>query len=194
MKLSPITLIANHAIYGVLSTAVVYVKRSSSCSKVCTVLASGSQVNLVTTAAAREVKAQVTLLTESISGLVNSATYILGRCQLLVQGGINNFNVQLTSSVLDHIIKIPKAQIPKRLQLVDPECCTLRQVDMLIGNGIFWTLITDRNHDLTLKGIRLQNTVFGHIFLDPLDSAAFCSINKPRCNMIKCYDLVVLQL
>lgn len=61
--------------------------------KVRTVLESGSQVNLITMAATRELNVQVPPRNESISGLGNSAANILGRCQLLIKSVVNNFNV-----------------------------------------------------------------------------------------------------
>ncbi|XP_076376168.1 uncharacterized protein LOC143258753 [Megalopta genalis] len=163
--------VANTIGHAVLSTAIVYVKDKGGQSHKCRVLLdSGSQANFITTAFCQRLGIKPTAISSTVTGLGRAVNSIEGRATLTIHSRYNKsqHTVQclsietITSDMPNFQIHREKIEIPSHIELADPEFHLQRPIDMLIGAGLFWTLLCVGQHKST-PNLLLQKTQLGWV-------------------------------
>ncbi|XP_076383559.1 uncharacterized protein LOC143260822 [Megalopta genalis] len=163
--------VANTIGHAVLSTAIVYVKNKGGQSHKCRVLLdSGSQANFITTEFYQRLGIKPTAISSTVTGLGRAVNSIEGRATLTIHSRYNKsqHTVQclsietITSDMPNFQIHREKIEIPSHIELADPEFHLQRPIDMLIGAGLFWTLLCVGQHKST-SNLLLQKTQLGWV-------------------------------
>ncbi|XP_076384559.1 uncharacterized protein LOC143263580, partial [Megalopta genalis] len=163
--------VANTIGHAVLSTAIVYVKDKGGQSHKCRVLLdSGSQANFITTAFCQRLGIKPTAISSTVTGLGRAVNSIEGRATLTIHSRYNKsqHTVQclsietITSDMPNFQIHREKIEIPSHIELADPEFHLQRPIDMIIGAGLFWTLLCVGQHKST-SNLLLQKTQLGWV-------------------------------
>ncbi|XP_076384469.1 uncharacterized protein LOC143263256, partial [Megalopta genalis] len=163
--------VANTIGHAVLSTAIVYVKDKEGQSHKCRVLLdSGSQANFITTEFYQRLGIKPTAISSTVTGLGRAVNSIEGRATLTIHSRYNKsqHTVQclsietITSDMPNFQIHREKIEIPSHIELADPEFHLQRPIDMLIGAGLFWTLLCVGQHKST-SNLLLQKTQLGWV-------------------------------
>lgn len=156
----------------ILSTAQVYVKGVDGVlHKGKALLDPGSQSNMITEAFANKLKIPLKKIKIPISG-VNQARFIINKAlKIQIISTTLNYKMDLECLVLPVITEnIPqvklnrtKLAIPEHLDLADPDFGTPGSVDLLIGAGPFWALLSHGEVLSRKNSPTLQKTSLGWI-------------------------------
>ncbi|XP_076660689.1 uncharacterized protein LOC143364062 [Halictus rubicundus] len=138
--------VANTIGHTVLSTAIVQVKDKKGQAHECRVLLdSGSQANFITTGFCQRLGIKSIAIDSTVTGL--------GRAANSIKGKATKPNFQMHRE---------KLEIPNHIELADPEFHVQRPIDMLIGAGLFWTLLCVGQHR-SQSNLLLQKTQLGYV-------------------------------
>lgn len=174
-----------------LSTALVQVFDSTGKAFRCrALLDSGSQVNfmsqeLQTRLGLKEKKGQT-----HIVGIGQSASRSLGHVHTRLGSCINTFSRELkflvmgsiTSRLPERDVDLRHVEVPSNIVLADPDFNKAGKIDLLLGAGIFWDLLSVGQIRMSRAQPVFQKTILGWIIsgqieLPPKDQ------NTVRCNM-----------
>lgn len=159
--------------YVLLQTAMVNILDSNGVPRMCRALLDGaSQSNLITQRCAEFLGLQKHESPLAISGVGESVSYLRECCEVKVQSCVNAFELSLSCVVIPSIcakqpsgeINISSWNIPKNLILADPTFCNPGDIDILIGAGVYLSLLCIGQVQLGSKMPTLQKTRFGWVF------------------------------
>ncbi|KAJ8977558.1 hypothetical protein NQ317_019133 [Molorchus minor] len=134
-----------------LSTALINLEDKFGKSQTCRVLLdSGSQSNFIRANLCNELQLNKESISIPVTGISQIATNISHKTNAIIQSRFNGFKIELPFLVLDEITeKLPiskinpeRLQIPNNIILADPTFHTPGQIDLLIGAGTFFELLT----------------------------------------------------
>ncbi|XP_076384534.1 uncharacterized protein LOC143263460, partial [Megalopta genalis] len=114
---------------------------------------SGSQANFITTEFCKRLGIKPTAISSTVTGLGRAVNSIEGRATLTIHSRYNKSQ---------HTIHREKIEIPSHIELADPEFHLQRPIDILIGAGLFWTLLCVGQHKST-SNLLLQKTQLGWV-------------------------------
>ncbi|XP_017797129.1 PREDICTED: uncharacterized protein LOC108578330, partial [Habropoda laboriosa] len=179
----------------VLSTAVVHIEDKQGQRIPCrALLDSGSQSNFITYKLCKKLGIRYEPTDVQVSGLAGKANTIKERVNVRITSTVNSFSANISclaiknitqdmpNVVLDRLVKCRPSHIP----LADPQFDNGRQIDMLIGAGLFWHLLCVGQHkagsDLIWQKTQLDWVLGGKISW-PL------SERIQRCHLVTNRDL-----
>lgn len=129
-----------------------------------------------------------------VSGLSEVRSNVNKRVFVNVESRVNKFSAKLSCLVISKItgnipnvkLDVKSLNVPRHLELADPEFCIPSKVDMLIGADLFWQLICVGQIQLS-QGAILQKTRFGWIVAGPVQASVVRS-NNIQCNTSQSID------
>ncbi|KYQ47057.1 hypothetical protein ALC60_13932 [Trachymyrmex zeteki] len=132
-----------------LSTAQVYVYDINGQQRRCRVLLDpGSQSNLITAGLVQQLKLPTTKENVPISSINQVKTRVHLSTQIRLQSMYNDFSVMMSCLILPRITeRLPQVRIQAKLnisediQLADPTYGIPGEIELLIGAGLFWSLL-----------------------------------------------------
>ncbi|XP_076397934.1 uncharacterized protein LOC143266219 [Megachile rotundata] len=158
-----------------LSTAIIHVIDDKGKRHECrALLDQGSQVNLLKEGFAKQVGLTWEPTTSVLSGVgaVDSGKQVIGKAHIRIASQYNGFRANLSCLVMPKVtadipnFKLPRSllQIPSHIQLADPHFDVPRDVDMIIGNGHLWDIMSVGCHRLGPGLPILMKTQMGWVF------------------------------
>ncbi|XP_076391767.1 uncharacterized protein LOC143265171 [Megachile rotundata] len=183
--------------YTILSTAIVYVTDYKGQSHKCRVLLdSGSQANFITSEFCNRIGIRPKLVESTVTGLGKAINSIKGKANIRIQSRYNKYQVSLDCLLIDQIttnmpnfsLTQEKVEIPKHIELADPNFHIPQPIDMLIGASLFWSLLCVGQHTCR-SGIVCQKTQLGWIIGGTFSWADRESQGAKACHLITQVDL-----
>lgn len=178
----------------ILSTIVCKVKGSDGHYHDCRALLDcGAQSNLISEKFCKKLKLHCTQTNLSIMGINQVVSQLNKKCNLSLFSNTSNYNCTIDCFVSPiitnnipscHVSNVDSWNIPKNILLSDPQFYISREIDLLIGAGLFWDLILDGKINLSNNLPSLQNTHFGYIvtgilpFPVAINSTSICNFSK----------------
>lgn len=172
---------------GLLSTARVRVRDERGMKHYARViLDSGSSTNFITERLCKKLN----LKTENINATINSLNKNISVskqcCKLQLTSIYSNYQFNITCIIISNIINpwpqyyINKnnIKIPKEIKLADKQYYKTSEIDILLGNGIFWQLMEPKQLKLNNSSIILQNSKLGWIL-----GGSVANSNYVQCNV-----------
>ncbi|XP_043263452.1 uncharacterized protein LOC122403788 [Colletes gigas] len=168
--------IGNHA---VLSTAIVYLEDNKGTKhECCALLDAGSQAHFITEALCNRLRLPRSNIEMTVGGLGRTVSSTRSRAQVAVSSRHNNFRANVSCLVLKTITEdMPNVPIdrtstscPPGMQLADPNFAKSKQVDLLIGAGLFWQLLCIGQQKAGTEGLIWQKTRLGWVLGGQLNS------------------------
>ncbi|XP_076660598.1 uncharacterized protein LOC143363956 [Halictus rubicundus] len=152
-------------------------------------LDSGSQVNFITEELANKLKLPKTSIDVPVFGINQVESRIKHTVRTTIASKTSNYKAQIRFYTIPQIAcYLPTQQInrsivniPKNIQLADPEYHKPSKIDALLGAELFYQLLSVGQIYLFKKSLVLQKTVMGWILSGTIPS------NKPALNSIKCH-------
>ncbi|XP_071576977.1 uncharacterized protein [Temnothorax nylanderi] len=155
-----------------LSTVVALVSAADGSQRPCRVLLdSGSQVNLISRECINSLRLTPRSVSMSISGINGTATRSTEAVHVKLQSRLNPFSVTLDCIVAERVTdSIPAFNmrksafnLPRNIQLADPNFNVSTDIDILVGAKVFWSLICVGQIKASVNHPALQKTRFGWI-------------------------------
>ncbi|XP_043466955.1 uncharacterized protein LOC122501502 [Leptopilina heterotoma] len=184
---------------GVLSTASVLVENSNKKLKTArAILDNGSQTGLITKKFANFLNLEKIPIDVTLNAVNNLASNIKYRCVVQISSKQCNFTFKISCLIVPEItthsphsaIKSSTLEIPSYLPLADPDFGKSGKIDILIGNNIFWNLISLGQVKLNNEGLLLQKTRLGWILAGPTPNLCLNPVlNTVNCNLIQTLNL-----
>lgn len=134
----------------ILSTAIVHIVDNKNNIHNCRVLLdNGSQSNFITEKFCKKLKLKPNKVNFAVKGVGEILENISYQVKVKLQSRYNNFQSNIDCLVLPSITEnLPvksfdkmSLDIPNHLKLADPNFNTSREIDLLLGSSIFWSLI-----------------------------------------------------
>ncbi|XP_024893013.1 uncharacterized protein LOC112468186 [Temnothorax curvispinosus] len=169
-----------------LATAVIYAFDNKESRKPCRILLdSGSQANFISKGFLDVLNIKAKDSNISISEINNMATTSSQIAQIQLQSRINSFSAKINCFVTDRVTdKIPSFtlkrsafDIPRNIELADPQFHVSSDIDILIGAELFWQILCVGQIKNSPGHPTLQKTRFGWI---PAGRAAQSSQSTKR--------------
>lgn len=132
----------------------------------------GSQVNIITTKMADIVEASLLSTNVTISGVNNKTTNSMDKTTVYLQSRCTSYQTKVECIVTPSVIGvIPSSKfdvtnwyIPPEFQLADPDFNVPQEIDMLIGNGLFYQILKSHRYKLANHLPELRDTHHGWVF------------------------------
>lgn len=152
-------------------------------------LDSGSQSHFIRDSFASKIGVIRTQLNFEIQGISQSSLNVSSKVEVNLYSTYMDFHCQVSCLVLPHITaNLPAVSfdrnalnIPSDIVLADNQFNISKQVDMLIGAGLFWHILMDERRSLGKDKPILQETKFGWIASGPLISLSTSFVTS--CNV-----------
>ena len=176
---------------GILSTASVFVEGANKqLLSARMILDNGSQTGLITEKLCNMLKLPKIPIDITIGAISNLASTVSYRCNVQISSKQNNFKFKVSCLVVPDIaVHTPSkavaeltSRMPSHLKLADPEFNKQGKIDILIGNNIFWNLISVGQVKLNREGLVLQKTRLGWILAGPMPRFNL----SPQTNVVRC--------
>lgn len=195
-----------------LSTAEVLVAGSGNVSLPCRVLLdSGSDSNLISEAFAKQLDLSMESINLPISGLNNAETRVKYKLRTKISSRVNPFNAILDFLVVPTItsnlpmikVDIRSWSIPTSVDLADPSFHVPKEIQMIIGAELFFTLVKNGRIKLADGNPMLVETDLGWIVSGPVKGhpsgpqGSICHLNlrEEQINrtLVKFWELETVQ-
>lgn len=162
-------------------------------------LDSGSQSSFITEKLSNHLGLETSSTNLNVLGISSNVSKIKQKCVVSINSQYNNFKASVTCFVLSNItsmtpswgVDVRSLNIPKNLQLADPEFNTPAPIDMLIGAELFWVIIKANKIICGKNKPVLQDTVLGWIVSGRVsdnrvdhDTSCNLSVNQELCKML----------
>lgn len=179
----------NHSIEVLLSTALIQVKDYKGHYHTCrALLDSGSQSNLITSDLCKKLGLEKTSVHLAVVGIGQAVSNISDRCSVLFHSLHNKFELTISCLILSKIsenvpsafVNISSLDIPPHIRLADPCYNTPGPIDILLGAGLFYRLLSSGQISLGPQQPVLQKTCLGWVISGPV--ATTMPIPKTYCN------------
>jgi len=179
-----------------LATALVEVVDVQGKVHVCrALLDSGSMSNFITKNLANKLQLPQDKVDISVSGLVETRAHVSKACDIQVKSLHSSFKTKFRCLILTQITdKLPimsfdpkLCTIPHNIQLADPKFYESKQIDILIGAGVFWNLLCQGTKQLGLNMPVLQESKLGWYISGPI--AIDTRQKKVSCHYSKNLDV-----
>ena len=139
-------------------------------------LDSGSQSNFITSELCKRLKLQTLKVNLPITGINQASLNIQNKTNANIKSNDESFAARLSFLVIDQITgNLPQIyfdplnlNIPSNIQLSDPHYHKPGKIDMLLGSGIFFSLLNAEQISLGQNSPILQHTKLGWIIAGPL--------------------------
>ncbi|XP_062714757.1 uncharacterized protein LOC134291264 [Aedes albopictus] len=163
-----------------LLTAVVHVFDAQGKPHCCRVLLDcGSQVHLITKEMAERIGAKISSANVKISGVNNRTTTSMEKATVKFRSRYSDYRATVECVVTPAVTgRIPSSHIdvtdwciPPGFQLADPEFNVPQEIDMLIGNELFFKIIRSGQYRLAEHLPELRDTHLGWVFTGELEEA-----------------------
>nr|CAH7757849.1 unnamed protein product [Callosobruchus chinensis] len=174
-----------------LSTAVVLVTDDTGKAHECrALLDSGSQSNFVTGRLADKLQLPKSSINMTIVGITTVTSKITSKCDIQIRSLHGRYSASLACLVVPSICKhspnlvidLKSIKITENLQLADPEFYLPREVDILIGAGLFWEILCTERINLGPSYPILQRTRLGWItaglFISSVQGRSHCNLTQ----------------
>nr|CAI5819842.1 unnamed protein product [Callosobruchus analis] len=188
----------NQANHILLSTACVKVFDTAGKEYNCRVLLdSGSQSNFISEDLCQQLKLTKTKTNFTIIGVNQNKTQINYQTVIETHSKYNSFKIKLTCLIDPQITeKLPlvsfEAQplnIPSNIKLADPTFNISKNIDILIGSSVFWSLLTTSQLSLGKQKPTLQKTQLGWIIAGPLSFQQVSNVSVSNFSQIEISNL-----
>lgn len=195
-----------------LGTAEIFIKDNKNKYLKCrALLDGGSQSNFITRSLADKLQLKTYQASLPIVGIGGNQTNINQSVHTEIKSMHNNFSQNLIFLILNKITNnIPQSfqaadtlKIPENILLADPNFMISRQIDVLLGASIFYTLLSSGQIKLGKNMPILTKTTLGWIIAGPLQiisknpQSCFLSTNDSNCliqkSMEKLWEIENLQ-
>lgn len=130
---------------------------------------SASMSSFITEELASRLQLKQESISLSIRGIDEIQTNVSRSCDVLLFSSISTFKTKVKCLILRSITsKLPSVSfdsnffdIPSYIKLADPTFSKKEKIDMLLGAGVFWSLLTEGKRNLGATGLVLQNSKLG---------------------------------
>lgn len=182
-----------------LSTAIVKIKDyKGNFHRIRALLDPGSQSSFMTKALCTRLNIKTSDIQVSILGIGQASSKVHSSCKVEIQSCYKPFKVSLSCLILNNVtgtipnftVDVASLNMPKNLQLADPEFYRSDEVDMLIGADCFWSVLAQGRIVLGRNNPVMQNTHFGWIVSGPLSTQPD---NTVRCHVSQSLDAELLE-
>ncbi|XP_076301551.1 uncharacterized protein LOC143219488 [Lasioglossum baleicum] len=173
-----------------LSTVRAFIMDSQNVQHDCRILLdSGSQVNFITEELANRLKLSKTNIDVPVFGINQVESRIKYTVRTTIASKTSNYKAKIGFYTIPQIacylptqqINCSTINIPKNIQLADPEYHKPSKIDALLGAELFYKLLSVGQIYLLKKSLILQKTVMGWILSGSIPSS------KPTLNSINCH-------
>lgn len=164
-----------------LCTALLKIRSSDNKWHTCrALLDSASQSNFVTEKLCNKLGLPRLKLNHAVKGVGQILTNINNQVDILIKSNHNSYSKMLRCLVLPHITdNLPSMSfdranlnIPLNLQLADPEFNISSEVDVLLGAGVFWSVLCGGQDRRSLGAPVMQNTLLGWVIAGDINMTA----------------------
>lgn len=163
-------------------------------------LDTGFQSNFISAELCDKLKLTTYDANAMVTGITNASRQIKRKCNVKIKSCAQNFSIDLSclvipvvsSSLPNFIINLSNLHLPSDIHLADPNFYKPGKVDLLLGNGCFWTFLEDGRISLS-SGINLQNTVFDWVVSGTIPRT-FQSNTTTICNFSEETSLINFNL
>lgn len=175
-----------------LPTATILVSDSGGNWSKCSVLLdSGSNSNLISQSLCNKLKLKLEKINNTVTGVNKVATNISNLAKARIKSRFNDFTLELTFLVLPVLTeKLPLSEfdtaelnIPTDLNMADERFNIPKEIDMLLGSGIFYDLLGTNKISLGINKPILFETVFGWIVAGNFNFKNY-ELNRFSCNYL----------
>ncbi|XP_031334025.1 uncharacterized protein LOC116164038 [Photinus pyralis] len=158
---------------AILSTAQIHILGANGNIIKCrALLDSGSQANFITQELFEKLTLKGSKIDIPIAGISKSITRLSKQVTTQIRSIFNDFNQNLTFLVLRDItgnvpskdIDISDIEIPRGINLADQNFHLSSKIDVLLGAGVFWSLLSIGQIKIYDKNVIFQKTRLGWIF------------------------------
>ncbi|XP_026462883.1 uncharacterized protein LOC113369864 [Ctenocephalides felis] len=151
-------------------------------------LDSGSQSNFITQEFSKKLSLKTQPIKMSVSGISQSLSDVSHKTEVSVKSNINSYSSNISCLILKSITShMPSVsfstnilKIPRGIKLADRNFNISGRIDMLLGAGLFWSLLRKGFIKLPNTNTILQNTALGWIISGTIQSHDLT--NKTFCN------------
>lgn len=200
----------NDTVVGLTSNSIQQVLLSTALIKVCDrnnqshvvrcLLDNGSMSSFMTQSLCNKLGLKSEKINICVSGVNQATSQVSKKCTVNVKSIHSEFEINvnclvlpsITSSIPNFKIDLSDLNIPKSFILADPGFHTPAEIDMLIGNELFYEILSVGQHKLGKNKPVLQKTQFGWIVAGPL----LINVHTAVCNFsrVKTLDIENLEV
>ncbi|XP_076549197.1 uncharacterized protein LOC117611418 [Osmia lignaria lignaria] len=182
---------------AILATAVVSVQDNIGYDHECRILLdSGSQANFITDAFCKKLGLKLCPFEAEIALLGSVVKLIKGKSEIKIRSRHNNFQISVlcysVKKITDDMPNFPIQRgailIPSNITLADSKFEESRQIDMLVGSGIFWKLLCV-GQQRAGPSLTWQKTHFGWVLGGILTWPTNNTQTTNRCHLVTNCDL-----
>jgi len=177
--------------YVFLSTAVVIIRDINGKAHKCrTVLDSGSQFNFISKGLQNKLKLPSERVILPVCGIGTSQLQTTSRVNIQLLLCVSAFNLDITCHVIPNIASdLPACRKPKdgwhineelSIQLADPKFDQAGPVDVLIGAGVFFDIMTPERIPLEIGNVSLQGTKIGWVVTGEIVATCLLGVGRPQ--------------
>ncbi|KAF0745786.1 Uncharacterized protein FWK35_00034883, partial [Aphis craccivora] len=175
--------------YVFLSTAVVLVTDNNGRAHKCrAVLDSGSQLNFISKGLQNKLKLPSERILLPVCGIGTSRLQTTSRVNVQILACVSSFNLNMACHVIPTVVSdLPAYKGPKdgwkisnklATQLADPKFDQAGPVDLLIGAGIFFDILTSERIPLNVGNMSLQGTKLGYVVTGEIGTTCLLGISR----------------
>lgn len=193
VNLSSFSSNSNNISQVLLSTAVVRIQDVNGKFHLCRcLLDSGATSNFITEQLCTKLGVSVKAAHVSIVGVNHSVSKVNKMCSVCIHSQHSNYKTSLSCFVLNRITdNIPNQvldssvlNIPDNIKLADQEFYCPKEIDLLIGAGLFWDIIKEGKIKLGKQLPIIQNTTLGWIITGPFQESS----SKVYAHFVTCNE------
>ncbi|CAI6370378.1 unnamed protein product [Macrosiphum euphorbiae] len=177
--------------YVFLSTAVAIIKDINGKAHKCrTVLDSGSQLNFISKGLQNKLKLPSERVVLPVCGIGTSQLQTTSRVNIQLLSCVSAFKLDIACHVLPNIASdLPACRKPKdgwhineklSIQLADPKFDQAGPVDVLIGAGVFFDIMTPERIPLEIGNVSLQGTKLGWVVTGEIVATCLLGVGRPQ--------------
>lgn len=167
----------------------------------------GSQSNFVSAKLCKQLNLQKQSTNISVVGINKITSNLNYKCDVSIKALTSSFCSTITCFVLPTItdnipistINVNSLNIPNGIQLADPKFYEPSEINMLLGAGIFWQILTQQKIHLGKSMPILYSTQFGWIIsgsINQYNEKTYCNFSKfidLQCQLQKFWELEETQ-
>ncbi|KOC58845.1 hypothetical protein WH47_01707 [Habropoda laboriosa] len=176
-----------------LATAIVHIKDNRGVKQECRVLLdSGSQSHFISEALVNKLGLHRDRINIRVSGISKLARNIEYQIHTNIISRFNGSNKSVSCLVLPTVTEnVPNRPIdsslipmPTKIMLADPQFNVPREIDMIIGGGLFWKLLCVGRQSLGPKHRSIQKTQLGWIVVGNLELSSSIAETRTICHLV----------
>ena len=181
-----------------MSTAIVYIENDAGHKiEARALLDNGSQSNFISRRLCNKLNLTKQKISQSIGAIAQSVAYVSEATSATISSKFNAFSIKLSFSILNEITdRIPlitfdahSIRIPNHVILADSSYHIPQSVDLLLGAGVFWSLICAEQIRVGKNQPIIQRTKLGWIVGGPYTARIQQEATREFCGLLSTNNL-----